>query len=128
MRRLMLALAVTAALVLSVAAPAAAAPEKNPMAGSFRVTCDNGETWTTTIGLPFAGEGWLLDGPPGTTPHRVLGGDYTLTFFDGTVLELTFAPPPGLADKWLVCRIEGPLEPIDHTTVIDPAYILKTAH
>lgn len=116
----MLAFAVTATLGLSMAAPAMAAPERNPRVLTFTVTCGS-DTWDVTT----TGEiGWPVEASPGTTPAILTGGTFSRTYDDGTVVTATVAPPLGLAGKVQTCRIEGPLEPIGYHTVVDPAYVL----
>jgi uncharacterized low-complexity protein len=120
MRRLMLAVAVTAALVLSTAAPAVAAPTKNPNAFTVTVTCD-GVTWEATTNGKV---GWPLDGPAGATRGIMFGGTHTVEF-GGQVYTEEYAPPPGLAGKLQTCRIERPLQPNGYS-LWDPAYVLPT--
>jgi hypothetical protein len=124
MRRLMLAIAVTVALALSVAAPAVAAPERNPLQLHFTVTCGSNPP-VETIGV--SQPGFELEGPAGTT-GIFFGG--TLTVYDsgGQVVEgegFSVAPPPGLADKLQTCTLVRYLDD-GGSRVWDPAYIMLT--
>ncbi len=121
----MLALAATAALVLSMAAPAAAAPaaaapERSPWAFNATVKCGDQSWDVVTTGKI----GWLAEGPAGPPVGVLLGGIRTATV-GGQASTLVFAPPPGLADKWVVCTIVRDLGDGDSATW-DPAYILLT--
>jgi len=92
MRKLMLAVAVTAALVLSVAAPAAAAPTNNPNAFYVEMTCGNDTFVDTTTGTV----GFLEEGVPGAI-GMAFGGVRSLYTKEGELLfTLDIAPPPGL--------------------------------
>jgi hypothetical protein len=127
MRRLMLAATVTVALVLSFAAPATAAPEQNPAVHTITITCGN-DTWEVISA--HAGLGWLVDGPPGTTPDKLVGGH--ATFFDqpdGTVLlDAWVAPPRGLEGMYQTCAGEGWGPGQAFYEVWNPAYVLLTPH
>lgn len=116
----MLAVAVAAAFALSTVAPAVAAPDRNPTAVTFTVTCGN-DTWNVITNWMV---GWPVDGSAGTTPGRLFGGTVTRTFDDGQVVTQTYAPPAGLVPMLQTCRMEGPLESVGFYSVWDPAYIL----
>jgi opacity protein-like surface antigen len=121
MRRLMLAVAVSATLALAMAAPAVAAPEQNPWAFPLTVTCDNDTFEVITTGKV----GFPVDGSEGTSGIS-FGGTHTI-FIDGQVVsQETYAPPPGLVGKLEVCRSERPFEP-NGLSVWDPLYILRPA-
>jgi hypothetical protein len=127
MRRLMLAVTTAAALALTMAAPAVAAPEQNPALHTVTITCGN-DTWNVISA--HAGLGWLVDGPPGTTPDKLVGGH--ATFFDqpdGTVLfDAWAAPPSGLEGKYQTCTVAGWGPGDAFYEVWDPAYVLLTPH
>jgi hypothetical protein len=119
MRRLMLALAVTAVFGLALAAPAAAAPEQNPGAFTGTLTC--GSHTFDMISTGFVA--WPVDGTAGTPPALALGG--TLTIYDANdqvVDTFTVAVPPGLVDKAQTCRFER--QAGDTLRVWDPFYVL----
>jgi hypothetical protein len=116
----MLAFAVTAALGLAMAAPAAARPEQNPFAFTVTVTCGS-DTWDA---ISVGKVGWPLDGPAGATRGILFGGTHTVKF-GGQVYTEEYAPPPGLADKLQTCRIWRPLQPEGYS-LWDPAYVLPT--
>ena len=123
MRRLMLAVAVTAALVLSTAAPAVAAPTKNPNAFTVTVTCGN-ESWQdTTTGKV----GFLEDGPAGAI-GMAFGGTYYLytTADEELVLTVEVAPPPGLLQLGKLEACTSYVTHGDTYSVWDPLYIMRT--
>ena len=115
MRRLMLAVAVTAALTLSVAAPAVAAPEKNPYAFEVTVVCPSG-TWDV---ITTGKVGWQIVGPTGAI-GVLMGGTHHFTDELGVTHSVDYATPRGLADKLQECTIDRP------GSWWGPAYILMT--
>jgi hypothetical protein len=124
MRRFILVLVVIV-LGASLAAPVAAAPEGNPQAFTFRVTCPDASYVAPVIakGVP----GWP-GGEPGTTPLLLLGGTFTL-YEDGVNVYSAIDPVPfGLESQVETCRIVGPVEIDAIEWVIDPAYVLFTPH
>jgi len=111
----MLAVAVTAALTLSVAAPAVAAPEKNPYAFEVTVVCPSG-TWDV---ITTGKVGWQIVGPTGAI-GVLMGGTHHFTDELGGTHSVDYATPRGLADKLQKCTIERP------GSGWAPAYILMT--
>ena len=123
MRRLMLAFAVTAALVLSVVAPAAAAPTPNPWTFDVAITCD-GETF---VGTTTGKVGFLEEVSPGAVVMAV-GGTRSLYATDGDVLLFTleFAPPPGLLVAGMVEACTAYVDFGDAYAVWHPLLIKRT--
>src|SRR5512143_1870583 len=98
MKRLMLAVAVSAMFAMALAAPAAAAPVSDHTGFTLTVTCGS-QTWDAISVGPV---GWVVDGPAATTPGVSLGGTHTI-YVDGQVVSVeTYAPPSGLADRLMV--------------------------
>jgi hypothetical protein len=122
MRRFIL-VAVVVALGAALAAPVAAAPERNPKVLTYLATCPDATYVAPVIakGVP----GWPA-GDPGTTPLLLVGGTWTL--FEGglEILSLEDPIPAGLLARVETCRVVGPLEFVDFAWVIDPAYVLVT--
>ncbi len=121
----MLAVTTAAALALTMAAPAVAAPAPNPNIHTVTIMCGT-DTWDAISAN--AGLGWLVDGPPGTTPDRLIGGH--ATFFDqpgGTVLaDFSVAPTNGLEGKYQTCTVAGWGPGDAFYEVWDPAYLMLT--
>ena len=118
----MLAVAVTAALVLSVAAPAAAAPEKNPYAFYVEMTCGNDTFVDTTTGKV----GFLPDVMPGAM-GMAFGGIRSLYTNEGElILTLEFAPPPGLLALGKLEACTAYVDWGDAYAVWDPIWIMPT--
>jgi len=121
MRRLMLAVAVTAALTLSTAAPAVAAPTKNPNAFDVTMTCGD-EFHDTTTGKV----GFLEDGPAGAIGMAFGGTYYLYTADDELVLTVVVAPPPGLLQLGKLEACTSYVTHGDTYSVWDPLYIMRT--
>jgi hypothetical protein len=95
MRKLAMAL-VTAMLVVAVAAPATATPEKNKHLGMWYISdCPGDVEWTV---LAKTVPGWDVLGDKGTPPIHFRAGVFTLIDPTGTYnFEVT--APRGLEDK-----------------------------
>lgn len=108
MRR-MLALLAAGVLVLGLASPAAAAPERNPRASHWEITCGTNPAFVVLAkGVP----GWQTDTLEyGNRPILWMTG--TINVYEGGVFvdQMTGHLAPGLADKVHgPCTIVGPLE------------------
>jgi hypothetical protein len=87
---------VTAMLVVAVAAPATAAPEKNKHVGLWYISdCPGGVAFTA---LAKGGPGWDVLGDKGTPPVHFRAGVFTLIDPTGTY-NWEVAAPRGLEEK-----------------------------
>lgn len=130
MKRLILAVAVTGVLVMSMAAPAVAAPTQNPRAFVVTITC-GGETFHDTT----TGKVGFLEDWPGTA-GMAFGGTYHLytkgvdgvanTADDVLLLTLQAAPPPGLLELGKLEACTSFVDWGDEYSVWDPLYIMRT--
>jgi hypothetical protein len=123
MRRLILAITVTAALALSVAAPAAAAPDNNPWAFEVTVTCGNDVAHNLTTGRV----GFMDDGLPGAI-GIAFGGTWHLynTADDELLLTVEAPPPPGLLALGRLEVCKSHVDWGDTYTEWDPLYVMRT--
>jgi hypothetical protein len=123
MRRLILASAVTAVLVMSMAAPAAAAPDKNPYAFYTEVTCGNETFVDTTTGKV----GFLPDVMPGAI-GIAFGGIRSLYTKEGDDLIVTynFVPPPGLLAAGQLEACTAYVDWGDNYALWDPIWVMRT--
>jgi hypothetical protein len=123
MRRLILAITVTAALALSVAAPAAAAPDRNQWAFEVTVTCGAEIFHNTTTGKV----GFMEDGLPGAI-GIAFGGTYHRynTADDELLLTVEAPPPPGLLAQGKLEMCKSHVDWGDTYTEWDPLYIMRT--
>ena len=97
MKRLAAA-AVAVTLLLSVAAPAAAAPVRNPQVGQWEIVCPEpvGTFVVNAKGVP----GWTIDPADSPRPILLRQGEFW-TWVEGTAIEEPYVitAPPGLESK-----------------------------
>ncbi len=104
-RTILLGVAVLTLAALSTT-PAAAAPEGNPGAVTWHITCEEHGTFDAMS--PAIVPGWRLDGT--VTPVMVMGGTFYEVVGGEETLLGTDPPPPGLMPKLDECLLEGPTE------------------